>query len=388
MADNNSRGETRTVFRPNFGNCAELPLYENWFSDMAAQGRHLLSWGTWFCRFAERNPKQTHYRIDLREKVPGVQRTAPAHEGWVFVCRRDDAFVFRADGEEPPPFTFDPRRRFASLQEQKKSVSVLALLLWALGVLTVLIGFLGFSWRGFLTGGFGYFLAGLVFAACAVCLTLESIHLQRIYYGYKTRQEERKPNWRVSRRRSYVAAAVCVTLFTASLVPLLIQGFSASAGTLPFQPAVTGAPLPWLEYIDGTMPRVPARNPGAQYNYDTNNFIAQKWSLLAPGQYSSRQCGESEQYHPVAESESITCLLRSAAIKLFEEYAIAPNGWTQVFAIDGGSQIDQLRLYSNEYGEFYLAARDGKTVLTVKYHGTAGQAKLLEAVDLAFQLSN
>jgi hypothetical protein len=387
------RRETRTIFRPNFGNCAELPLYERWFSDMAAQGKHLLSWGTWFCRFAERNPKQMFYRIDLREKIPGSQRTAPAHDGWNFVCRRDDAFVYRAelnaipDGTEnaetsaPPDFLFDPRRRFASLKAQQKSVTALAVLLCAAGLLVTLFGLLSFSWHSFLSGEYGYFCAAVLFFACAFILAIEAFRLHHIHYRYKTRQEESRPNWHASQWRSYGTAAACIALLLLSIIPLVVQGVFADARTLPFQPSDTGAPLPWLENIDGVLARVPAQNPPVQY--DTNNFIAQKWSLFAPEQYSSRQCGESEDaaYHPIVQSELIKCSYSFMAVELFEECAVTPKGWEQVFAVEGGGQADQLRLFCNEYGEYKLAARKGKAVLTVEYHGAAGQAKLLDAAN-------
>ncbi|MDR1805744.1 MAG: DUF2812 domain-containing protein [Clostridium sp.] len=433
MEKDGKLGGERNLLCANFGNCAELPLYESWFTDMSAQGKHLLSWGLWFSRFARRKPRNYVYRIDLCEKVNGVPSTPPAHNGWSFVCRRDDAFVYRAELEgapvkkkkpkpapdavdvvaelvgeafggkksapakkapedkaeeapQAPPFSFDPRKRFASINVQRKIIGALSLLLWALGLLTATVGFVAlgglvqFSWHGFLVGGFGYFLATAVLAVSAAFVTAENLRLRRIHYLYKTRQEEKKPNWQRSRSFSYFVAALCLTLFAFTVFSVAWQRISTNTETLPFAPQSTRAPLPWLEEVDGEMSRVPSTNLQAQY--DTNNFISQSANPIAPRQYSARQCNEApdKSYHPVMESESISCLFLFSAKELFKEIAKAPAGWEQSFAVDGGGQTDQLRAYTNAYGEYYVVARHGKIVLSVKYHGKADQEKLLAAI--------
>ena len=378
-----THSEPRTLIRLNFGNSAQLPLYESWFSSMAAEGKHLISWGTWFCRFALRNPKQVQYRIDLCEMRSGKPHTPPEHKGWMFVCKRDDAFVYRADSkkgiEEPLPFALNPRKRFKSLQEQRKNIAALSLLLFALGLLITIVSSINITWRGFLTGSFGYFLAAAVLFVCALYLIYIRTQLQRTYRQYKTRQEEKRPDWRKAQRASYSAISICTALFLAAIVPLAAQGLSKSEGNLSLPPTAADAPLPWLESIDGDLIRVTSQS--GKY-YDTNNFLVKKWSMLAPRQYTARQCGVSEDgtYYPMIESQSVTCLFKFSAERLFNESIAAKQDWSYVQSDEVNNQFDQISVFSDNQENYYVVARQNKTVLTVKYNGSTELSHLIFAI--------
>ncbi|MCL2023462.1 MAG: DUF2812 domain-containing protein [Oscillospiraceae bacterium] len=385
--------EPRNITRLSFGKSCDLPLYEAWFSDMAANGRHLVSWGTYFCKFAERNPKNVRYRIELREKNEHKKR--PRHEDWDFVCKHDDAYVYRTDKDTD--FFVNPRHICASVISHKKNLVAFAFLMLALCLLVVILGLNNFSWLSFVTGGYGYFIAALIFAIAAVVLICDSVYFSKIAEYYKTTDKYiidsaakigaraytgTAPNWPAQRKKSYITAGVFAAMFLAVFLPLAFQ--SQRVDSLPSNPNETRAPLVWLEDLDTGLQRAAAQ---AATRYDTNNFIARKWSFLAARQFTARQIGRSADgsYNPTITSQSLACLFEGLAQRIFDNAALPQEGFTlEVFH---NKDSEQLWVYASEFGQLRLIARKGKTVLTVEYVGKAAAADLADAARMVMGLS-
>jgi hypothetical protein len=362
------------VFRPNIGCSAELARYEAWFTDMAHAGDQLLSWGVWGSRFAQRGPRKIQYRIDVCKTEKKLVAVPPAHDGWNFVCRHDDLFVYKAEGDEVTEFAIDPRQRFESLRHQLDHVRLLGGLLCLLALLPLIFGVVTFSWETMVTGGWGYFLTAALLLACALFYWLEARRLRRIRYLYKTRQEHALPNWQSARRFSLTGAAVCAGLFVLLTGSLIGQAASAKTVTLLPNPSDTHAALPWLESIDSAvMHRVVQQDYGV--DYDGNNFLAQKWSLLARS-VASRQVGENlaQTYRPVLENKAYQCVNNALAERLFDEVSLPAAGWETMFATNRDADARQVRLFTTAEGDLFLAARKGPVVLTMKYTGNASNA--------------
>jgi uncharacterized membrane protein len=128
-------------FRP--GDYWRIGEHESWFSDMAAEGLHLIKIGHTFAKFEKGEPKKTRYRIDLAfdESTRLGQRDFFAENGWDFVTNYNDFNVYSSsDDITAPELHTDPAEQAYSIQALHKKLikNVLIIAIYTFLMLVIL----------------------------------------------------------------------------------------------------------------------------------------------------------------------------------------------------------------------------------------------------------
>lgn len=130
---------SKLVKRFNLADLWEYGKNESWFSDMAARGLHLKSFGKYLVTFEKGQPKKTKYRIEILEESPSQEQLDLYKDyGWELVTNKKIFYIFSSPEElNAPELQTDPMEQSFTFKMIKKELKKNSIVI-SLGVLIML----------------------------------------------------------------------------------------------------------------------------------------------------------------------------------------------------------------------------------------------------------
>lgn len=115
---------SKLVKKFNLSDLWEYGKNESWFSDMAAKGLHLKSFGKYLVTFEKGQPKKTKYRIEIFEESPSQEQLDLYKEyGWELVTHKLIFYVFSSPEElNAPELHTDPMEQSFTFKMINKQI--------------------------------------------------------------------------------------------------------------------------------------------------------------------------------------------------------------------------------------------------------------------------
>lgn len=127
MLEVRDRGTERFTYRIRLRNDYQIGEAESFFSDMAAEGRHLDRVGLWRFRFREGSPESMRYRIDITRNGSVLseedQNKIYGEYGWEYVDKLGEFRIFRSpEASKAPEIHTDPAEQAFTLKYLEKKL--------------------------------------------------------------------------------------------------------------------------------------------------------------------------------------------------------------------------------------------------------------------------
>lgn len=386
----------------------QIPALESWLSDLAEEGLFLVSFGSAFAKFEQREPQKLPYRIEpflvseASDLIQTIRSTAASTRGephpltpeekqeqmialyeecgWEYICKINQFFgVFRGKEEDAPEIHTDPVAQSLAYEtlyrRQKKS------LLRTLPFAVILLAFCLYQtfW------GENFYISmksNMILLPQLILLLLSFWLFLRQTRKYRQIRDHLKEGIPMEHRVDWHSGKLFRFLKTFAIDTLVliyiwytVLGFSADwEGELN----TLHRPLPYLalEEIE-TSPAFAIDRSNLYEGKDHENYATFNTSLLIPAQYEIEQQGivpdrrwadNSGIYSPSLEMRyydlRFAFLTKPFFDSMLEWFIYNESGYTDIF----DDRIDEGILYDNE-GSQHLFLRKDDHVLAVFYYG-------------------
>ena len=371
--------------------------HESWFSDMAKEGLHFHSMGTYFARFKKGEPKEMEYRIEVTstKDISDEQIMMYEDNGWEYISSFGQFHVFASPKERNAvEIHTDPAEQFFTLQTLNKRLRTNAIIVFLLSALA--IGLNTSIWFLDNTPILQLVKGHVIQSSIISLIMLYNIYLtSRGSLAILALQKKLKHGipidhhapWKKGFHRS---AIINVAFLTIALISVYLPFKSIivmDTITLPveetYHKVVRLAELEQLPdlkrdeyFIDGV---------------DWANRLSTKWSIVAPKQYEIDESGETFittasnekiEYNPSLSSEVYELRMKSLVEPLVQDLIIwhsRHRNHAETFIKKQNSSFDYLYVNEEEINKEVIAAK-GNVVTVVRYSGNATTDVLIEKI--------
>ncbi|MFS0575066.1 DUF2812 domain-containing protein [Sporosarcina sp. 179-K 3D1 HS] len=383
----------KTVLKLRPSDYWRIGKHESWLADLAAQGLHLKKMGSNFARFEKGEPRQTRYRIDvsIEQKMSPEQIQLYAENGWEYVTKRGDFYVFSSPVERhAPELHTDPAEQAYTLKRLDQKLVMNAVLTVVATLL--MIGMLSAIWlldnapMLVLVEGMAIqqtivtiFVGYVAYTSLQAALSIRALR--------KTLVEGRPMDHQVPWQKRYRLRSTLVLLFA------IVIGLSA---ILPFTQLVKGetntlpetdSELPIVRLADIEQDaRMVRGEPYLIDQVDWSNRYTYHWGPLAPVQYETDENGvvpgkvwgdHSGDYSPSVHTRVFQLTAAAMADPLVSDLVERYQFGNEQFIETEHPDLDRLLIHEKKEAK-ELVASIGKTVMYVRYHGHAELTAVVE----------
>lgn len=385
---------SKTVWRFRPGDYWRIGEHESWFSDMAAEGLHLVKMGLTFARFNKGEPKIVRYRIDT---IPDSSNNSDLKElysesGWEFVTGYGDFKVYSSLTEaNAPELHTDPAEQAYSLQELNRKlfrnviiVTIYAVILtvilstpvWLPNGTTTLTAIEGTSTFILLSISVAYLLYDSINGAFSIRVLRKSLT--------EGKPIDHSAPWKKRQKASTAVGLIYFVILSYLVVMPFLQIAFSETYDLPED--TIDLPIVRLGDVENN-PNLIRQNSS---DVDRRiNIYTKKWSLLAPVQIRSHEYGKvpnmkwndnsgiySPSIHTWFYQLRVSSLGKSLVSDLIKRYGQAYNG-------DGYIEIEHtdfdMLIINEGYGVKEIFAAKGNKVMHIKYYGHTDMEAFIKA---------
>lgn len=365
---------------------------ESWYSDMAAEGLHLKSFGHLHVKFEKGNPAKTKYRIDILYKKPSQEQLDVYKDcGWEFVANTGVFYIFSSPEESNvPELHTDPAEQSFTLDNLNKILKrnviiIIAAILFFIGMMLSIMFFYDEPYLFFIGGDF---ILPVLFAVIYIFSLFSTIRNYRYVKDVKNSLTSGTPinhneDWKKGHFINKAFDVVLLSVAVLSIILPVMQMIKQDKYTLP----ETKNDLPIIRLADiEENPGLKRESKFYDENIDWHNRVNYNWGILAPVQYEAVESGivnnemwhdNSGVYSPSVHTDFYQLTFEGMADGLIRDLIHRSIYIPETPVIKAeNSNFDQL-YYAVDGISKYVFAGWNNNVIYVRYHGNKDIGRII-----------
>jgi hypothetical protein len=365
---------------------------ESWFSDMAAKGLHLHSFGKLFVHFSKGEPTKTKYRIDIMYNNPSNEQLDLYKEfGWNFVANTGIFYIFSTpENSSAPELHTDPEEQGYTLIELDKILkkNVIKISIALLIIIGIMLGLTIFYDEPYILIIDSDFVLPLFF----VVLELYVLYITILNYKYVKRLKNslisgtpinHSENWKKGLWRNRTANTILLVITMLGIIIPTARMVKRNEFTLP----ETDISLPIIRLADIEENSNLKRETSYHDDVDSNNQVHYEWGVLAPVHYDVHEHGIvqeqlwndlSGEYSPSIYTRFYRLTFESMAHGLLKDlmHRNVYHPMAKIEKIDS-KYFKELYVVYEDYSKEIFASWDNN-VIYIRYHGNQDMEHILD----------